>query len=150
MASLGQWPTHLIHAILAWFRDTDDLASTTLEWKGSRALIDPFPPPPIKKFPAPDMAMSANKITTTMNWAVAPSAIPGNKIGTVWSLYGDEISSIGRYNKSINQYFFSFLLPSVVFTLFAFALLLYCSGFARRIVGCVVGRVICKHPHANL
>ncbi|KAL9631574.1 MAG: hypothetical protein Q9204_004173 [Flavoplaca sp. TL-2023a] len=109
-----------------------------LEWKGSRALIDPFPPPPIKKFPAPDMAMSANKITTTMNWAVAPSAISGNRTGPVWFLYGDEVSSIGRYNKSINQFLFSFVLPAVVFTLLGFALLLYCSGFARRNVGCVV------------
>ncbi|KAL8670124.1 MAG: hypothetical protein Q9168_005320 [Polycauliona sp. 1 TL-2023] len=145
---IGQWPAHLVNTVMAWFRQTKSPASTTLKWSGitwtgSRALIDPFPPPPIKKFPAPDMAISSTKITMTMNWDVAPWQMPVK--GTApWVKYGDELSAIGRHDNSVNQHLQNLINALVVLTLLLLALLfaLVAGRLIGNVVGYIVGRAI--------
>lgn len=144
MASLGQWSTHLVHAILAWFRNAEIPVPSTPEWTGTRALIDPFPPPPLKILPAPDLTMASKKITMVITWAIAPSPLPVNGPVPVWLADGDTVSSTPYYINILSRYL---LFSAILLILIAFGiLLLVCySGHARDAFDYLLGKAICKH-----
>ncbi|KAL8754581.1 MAG: hypothetical protein Q9199_004249 [Rusavskia elegans] len=141
MASLGQWSTHLVHAILAWFRNAEVPVPTTPEWTGTRALIDPFPPPPLKILPAPDLTMASKKITMVITWAIAPSPLPVNGPVPVWLAGGDTVSSTPYYINILSRYL---LFSAILLILIAFGiLLLVCySGHARDAFDYLLGKAI--------
>ena len=84
MACLGRLSIHLVRAILAWFREAEVLAPAIPEWTGTRALIDPFPPPPLKLPPPPDISMASDRITMAMPWAIAPSPLLVDGSVPIW------------------------------------------------------------------